>query len=90
MNPMRKLLEVVCRGVAPVGDVAGDDTGIIELRNRVARLLRFTRRGRSEDERVYIEGTWRLKAIITCPELDTGFAFSRYTVKLSSLHRISG
>lgn len=50
MNPMRKLLEVVCRGVAPVGDVAGDDTGMIELRNRVARLLRSTRRGRSEDD----------------------------------------
>lgn len=31
-----------------------------------------------------------LKAMIIWPELDTGFAFSRYAVKLSSFQRISG
>ena len=31
-----------------------------------------------------------LKAIMRCPLLDTGFVSSRYTVKLSSRHRISG
>jgi len=65
-------------------------TGDKPQSRRVARLLISTSSGRSLDDRVYMDGTCRLNASITWPLLETGFALSRYAVKLSSRQRISG
>ena len=37
-----------------------------------------------------VKAITRLNKMTICPLLDTGLFFSRYAVKLSSLHRISG
>jgi len=46
-------------------------------------------KGRSVEDKEYIDGTCKLKAMIMCAILDTGLDFSLYTVKFSSLHRMS-
>jgi len=48
-----------------------------EASNRVARFLMLTRSGKSLEERVYIDGTCKLKAMIMCPFVERGCAFSR-------------
>jgi len=92
MNPIRNPASG-CDGVSAeglMGDVGGDGGRRQAPRRRCARFLTFTRSGRSLEDSVYSEGTCRLKAMIICALLETGLTFSRYAVKLSSLHRMSG
>jgi hypothetical protein len=50
------------------GEEGGDDA----LKSLLPRFLTLTRRGKSLEDRVYIDGTWRLNAMIICPLEETG------------------
>lgn len=91
MKPMWKsLLEGISLKESARGDGAGEARLDRLERRRFPIFLTFTSRGRSVDEREYIEGTWRLKAMIIWARLETGYSLSRYAVKFSSFQRISG
>jgi len=70
MNPMRNKSsfgELRESGEGPSGCegvTAGDDEGSKAESSLVARFLMFTSRGRSLEDRVYIDGTCKLNAMI--------------------------
>jgi len=91
MKPIRNWLVRPSRGTggAAVEGVTGVAAGTRAASKRVDRFRILASNGRSDEDRVYIDGTCRLNATIIWPLEDTGFAFSRYAVKLSSRQRTS-
>lgn len=68
MKPIRNWDSVGCRGTECEellsDEKRGEEGGGDALKSLLPRFLTFTRRGKSLEDKVYIDGTWRLNAMI--------------------------